>query len=270
MVPDVYWLKFMATTSSSPPLAGRRILVCRPEPEASRLARCFGDAGAEAIALPLLERQPLPETPAQRHIIQNLDQFHHVVAVSPYATELLLALIDTWWPQLPEGLNWYGVGSGTAKVMAKAGLSPQWPPQGVSSEDLLQLPALNSIRGERVLIARGESGRELLRETLISRGAEVTIMPIYRRRLPEYSTEQLHYSLVNFAPDAIIALSAETLNNFIALNENIDHNQKQRLLVLPVQRVAELAINAGYTNVCVPDSLTDPAVVAAVARRLAK
>ncbi|WP_322853385.1 uroporphyrinogen-III synthase [Marinobacter sp. X15-166B] len=244
--------------------------MCRPEPEASRLAQCFRNAGADARALPMLERAPLPETPAQRTLIQNLDRFQHVVAVSPYAAELLLALIDTWWPQLPQGLNWYGVGAGTAKVLADAGLSPQWPPQGVSSEDLLRLPVLNNIRGERVLIARGESGRELLRETLLARGAEVTAMPIYRRQAPDYSPQQLQQALGDFAPDAIIALSAETLNNFIALNRISGHNLKQQLLVLPVQRVAELAASAGYTNVCIPASLTDPEVVAAVAQRLAQ
>ncbi len=259
----------MATHPNNPSLTGRRILVCRPEPQASRLAQCFRDAGADALALPMIEREPLPETPSQRNLIQHLDQFHHVVAVSPYAAELLLALIDTWWPQLPEGLNWYGVGAGTAKVLADAGLPAQWPLEGVSSEDLLQLSALNHLHGERVLIARGESGRELLRETLIARGAEVTALPLYRRQPPEYSAEQLNQSLGSFSPDAIIALSAETLNNFIALNDNSDHNLKQRLLVLPVQRVAELATSTGFTNVCVPDSLTDSDVVAAVVQRLA-
>src|SRR5690606_6025854 len=78
--PTRYWLKSMAIPRPEgqlplPGLKGRRILICRPEPEASRLATAFRAAGAECRTMPLLAREPLPETPERRTVLQELDNF---------------------------------------------------------------------------------------------------------------------------------------------------------------------------------------------------
>lgn len=250
------------------PLDGRRILICRPQPEAQRLAAAFEAAGARVRILPTIARQPLEETPEQREVIQNLDQFHHVISVSPYAARLLLEKLDTWWPQAPLGLQWYAVGQGTAAVLHQAGLSPHSPGNGWTSEDLLALPELARVADQKILLARGEDGRELIHDTLSARGARVTLLPLYRRYRPDYDDQTLTDTLRDFAPEAVVALSGETLNNLIALGENTDHNLEQALLVVPVERVAQQARSAGFSHPCIPDSLADDAIVAAVAGRL--
>lgn len=258
------------TQSLARALAGRRVLVCRPQPEASRLADLFRDHGADCRVLPALERHPLPETPEARTTIKNLDLFQHVIAVSPYAAGQLLERADVWWPQLPAGLNWYGVGRGTAAVLAAGGLSPIIPATGVTSEALLAHPELLTIRGHKVLIARGEQGRELIRDTLMSRGAEVTLLPLYRRSMPDYSDNDLQQLLGDFQPEVVVTLSGETLNNFIALSENSGHNYTQSLLLVPVQRVAEQAARAGFSRYCIPHSLQDEAIVETIAEAIAR
>ncbi|WP_417543099.1 uroporphyrinogen-III synthase [Marinobacter sp.] len=250
-------------------LTGRRVLICRPEPEASRLARQFQAAGAETHIFPLVAREPLPETPERRTIILSLDEFSHVIAVSPYAARLLLEELDTWWPQLPAGLNWYGVGAGTAKALAEYGVSPRKPDGGWTSEALLKLPSLAHFDGERVLVARGEEGRELTRRTLEARGARVTVMPLYRRFCPDYTPAQINTALGEFAPDAIIALSGETLNNLIALSANCSHNLYDRPVIVPARRIADQARKAGFNAPCIPGSLADNDIVDAVTEQLA-
>lgn len=249
-------------------LAGRRILICRPEPEASRLANAFHEAGAEARVLPLLAREPLPETPVTRTLIQNLDLYTHVIAVSPYAARLFLALADTWWPQLPMGIHWYGVGSGTASVLTHHGLSPRKPENGWTSEALLALPSLQQFNHEKVLLVRGEEGRELIHQTLTERGADVTLLPLYKRHRPRHDKATVDEVLLSFKPEAVVALSGETLNNFIALSKNSGHNPDKTLLVVPAIRVAEQAHQAGMTQTCIPESLADADIVATVAREL--
>ncbi|MBC7184043.1 MAG: uroporphyrinogen-III synthase [Marinobacter sp.] len=259
----------MAIHQPEPDLNGRRVLICRPEPEASRLASRFRSAGAAVRILPLIDREPLPETPERRTLILSLDEFSHVIAVSPFAARLLLDEIDAWWPQIPMGIRWYGVGAGTAAVLAEHGLSPRRPPEGWTSEALLALPSLQKLQGERVLLARGENGRELIRETLEARGARVTPLPLYRRFRPDYPPELIQATLESFAPEAIVALSGETLNNLIALSANSGHNLYDRLLIVPADRVAEQARAAGFRNPCIPGSLADNDIVAAVATQLA-
>ncbi|MBS3803862.1 MAG: uroporphyrinogen-III synthase [Oleiphilaceae bacterium] len=260
----------MAIRRPDLPLSGRRILVCRPEPEAQRLAQYLEGAGADVRVLPLLERIDIPENLAQRTLIQDLDLFRHVVAVSPHAARLLLARIDAWWPQFPTDLYWYGVGAGTAAVFEAAGLSPQVPREGFSSEHLLALPTLKSPSGERVLLAQGERGRELIHDTLKERGAAVSRLILYRRQPPALAAADVESQLVTFNPDAVVALSGETLNNLIALGENNDHNLKQRLLVVPVERVAQEARRCGFHNLCLPANLTDDAIAAGIASHLGR
>ncbi|WP_404367612.1 uroporphyrinogen-III synthase [Marinobacter sp.] len=259
----------MATHLPEAPLKGKRVLVCRPRPEGERLAEHLTQAGARVRLLPLLDREELPETPAQRSLVQNLDLFRHVIAVSPHAARLLLARVDTWWPQLPVGLHWYGVGAGTAAVLESAGLTPGVPAGGFTSEHLLELPGLQLPEGERVLIARGEGGRELIRDTLLQRGADVSELLLYRRQCPAWSADDISSHLDVFAPDAIVVLSGETLNNLIALGKNSDHNLQQRLLVVPVERVAKQARAAGFQFVKTPDSLDDRAIARCIAGHLA-
>lgn len=259
----------MATTlSDKSPLSGRRVLICRPEPEASRLATAFREQGADARVLPLLVREPLPETPEQRSILMDLDHFGHVITVSPYAAERLLDCIDHWWPQRPVGIRWYAVGRGTAQVLTQQGLRVCCPASGWTSEALLALPSLQRMEGESVLLARGEQGRELIRKTLEARGARVTVLPLYRRYCPPYSAATLDELLGRFRPEAVVVLSGETLNNLVAQCARSGHNLYDRLLIVPAQRVAESARQAGFRYICVPPGLSDPDIVTAVAAGL--
>ncbi|MFC4260707.1 uroporphyrinogen-III synthase [Marinobacter lacisalsi] len=251
----------MGTRRNNPPLANMRVLICRPEPEASRLAGAFRSAGAHSRTLPVMERVPLPETPEQRQTLLDLDLYQHVIAVSPYAARQLLERIDTWWPQFPTGIHWYGVGASTAAVLEKAGLTPEHPADGFTSEALLALPSLQQLEHEKVLLARGDHGRELIRETLTQRGASVTVLPLYHRQPATPSRADRMDNLDQFQPDVIIVLSGETLNNFIALSNNSSHNCRKSLLLVPTERVARQALDAGFTRVICASGMADEDIV---------
>lgn len=220
------------------------------------------------MLMPLVAREPLPETPERRALLQQLDNFRHIIAVSPYAARLLLDEIDHWWPQIPMGIEWYGVGSGTAAVFARAGLRPRRPAEGWTSEALLALPSLQNVRDEKVLLARGEQGRELIRQTLEQRGARITVLPLYRRLRPYYPAKRIKEIFMEFQPEVIVALSGETLNH---LNDIVPDNHQTlhtSLLVVPAERVAQAARSAGFSNPFVPDGLADQDLVISVASRL--
>ena len=55
---------------------------------------------------------------------------------------------------------------------------------GFDSEALLALPEMRDLAGKRVVIFRGDGGRELLGDTLIARGAIVEYAECYRRSKP--------------------------------------------------------------------------------------
>lgn len=251
----------MATRSNDRPLTGRRILICRPQPDADRLAERLQAEGAQTHCLPLLERRPLPESPERRTRFQELDLYQHVIAISPGAARLFVEQAEDWWPQWPVGLHWYGVGSGTAEVLEQAGLTVTIPPHGFTSEHLLALDTLRQPTGERILIAKGRGGRELLGQTLADRGARVDNLELYERVCPDYEAATIASALNDFDPDAVIVLSGETLNNLIALGENTDNALKRRTLLVPVDRVAQTARERGFERVFIPEQLTPEGLI---------
>lgn len=253
----------MVTNPSSGALTGRRILVARPEPKATETCEALEQAGASTQALPLIAIQPRPLDGRQRSLIQDLDNFQKVIAVSPNAARLLLAHADEWWPQWPVALEWWGPGEGTARVFRDAGLPGQAPPSGHDSEALLNCDAFqpNAVAGNKVLIARGDQGRELLVNTLTERGARLEVLPLYERAAIEWPETTLQQCLSRFDPDTVLALSGETLKHLLEVGQNTDAKLRQRRLVVPAKRVAEQARAAGFRNVRVAAAMTPDGLI---------
>lgn len=251
----------MATTSNKGPLDGLRVLLCRPQGQNQPLQETLESAGAETRALPMLDIEPLPETPEQRALIQQLDAYSRIVVVSPNAARVFLELADTWWPQWPTGIEWFAVGQATAELLEAAGLHCHRPDNGHTSEDLLQQPLLQRLDEQRCLVCKGEGGRPLLSDSLRQRGARVDELTLYRRQAIHWPESRLHEDLVAFDPQVILALSVETLNNLIALGQNTDHTLYRRALLVPAERVAAKARDIGFSTVLVPAHLTPEAML---------
>jgi uroporphyrinogen-III synthase len=76
-------------------------------------------------------------------------------------------------------------GPATAEALAAAGIAgAQIPETTFDSEGLLALPELSDVRGKRVLILRGDGGREYLGDALRARRAHVDAVACYRERSP--------------------------------------------------------------------------------------
>src|SRR5690606_24015304 len=183
-----------------PPLQGLRVLLTRPHPHNDNLQAALTANGAETRSLPLLAIESVAETPALRQSLMNLDLYQAIVVVSPNAAHLGLERIEQYWPQLPVGLDWLAVGKGTANQLAQAGIRALVPDDGHDSEALLRRPRLQEVAGQRVLILRGQGGRELLSETLRARGARVDYAELYRRSPPALEAAQVQGLFAEFEP----------------------------------------------------------------------
>lgn len=244
-------------------LSGRRILVCRPQPKADETCAALREAGADARPLPMLAIQPRPLDGRDRSLLQELDQYQKVIAVSPSAATQLLEQLEHWWPQWPIGIEWWGPGPGTARVFEDAGLQAHCPRQGHDTEALLAEPAFDAatIADQRVLIAKGQGGRETLIEGLTERRARIDTLTLYERRPIEWSAQTVEATFRDFHPDTILALSGETLKNLLDLVQNTEAAVTRCTLVVPVERVAARAGDAGFSDVRVPRSLSPAGLV---------
>lgn len=204
--------------------APRTLIITKPDRQQARWHDGLSAAGYEAIALPLLTTETLDETPEQRQIWLNLDQFHGVIVVSPAAAEILATRLDTYWPQPPVGIQWLCNGSGTAEVLrAAVGTEVQFPRFGNRAEDVLALPVTQAVQDQRWLIVAGEGGREVTQPELTERGARVTRVEVYRRlpvALPESEQQQLNRSDVMIQISSLAALECLTSHATMVTKHN--------------------------------------------------
>jgi len=234
----------------SGPLAGRRILVTRPLHQSEALARLIGEAGGEAIVFPAIEiAEALDPAPA-RALLGRLGEFDFAIFVSANAVERGLALLDRPWP---DGVRAAAVGPGTRRLLQDRGVRGVLAPEGLAdSEALLALPALAAIRGRRVVIIRGEGGREFLRAALQARGAVVEYAECYRRVRPRADPAPLLLAWARGDLDAVTVNSAEALGNLAALlGEAGARLLRATPLFVPHPRLAEAAARLGVARAVV-------------------
>lgn len=166
------------------PLDGLGVVVTRPAHQAGHLAELIERAGGRPILFPALEIFDAQDTGPLSAVINRLEEFDLAIFISPNAVDKAMNLIRAHraWPQ---SLRCAAVGKGSGKELARFGIAGVLVPScRFDSEALLALPELQDMAGRRVVIFRGEGGRELLGEELIRRGADLTLVECYRRGKP--------------------------------------------------------------------------------------
>jgi uroporphyrinogen-III synthase len=234
-----------------------KVVITRPRAQAEGLARAVAALGREPLLLPLLEIAPLPDQSALRQALANLPGYALAAFVSPNAIDAAFAHIDAW----PSGLPIAVLGEGSRAALRQHGLDEHnaiicSPPGGEASdsEHLLRALDLARLAGQRVLIVRGESGRELMAEGFAAAGARVDTVAAYRRSVPAL-TPQLGATLCALLdePNDWIITSSEALRGLHGLAGQLDAGQgvaklQQQHLIVPHARIADTARALGFAR----------------------
>ncbi len=212
---------------------------------------------AEILSKPLLRFVPTKQTTLSSQLILNLDQFDHIIFISQNAVLFGLSEMQSYWPQWPQSLRWYAVGPATAQRLMDEEIVQPIVPQTASSEGLLDLPELNSVSNSKILIVRGVGGREKLKEILVSRGATVDYLEVYKREAISYSGDY-----VSPADRRVVATvySGEALER---LAELID-NDLPVALIVPSPRLQTMAFNMGFDKVLLAVNQQDDSMLEAL------
>ena len=242
------------------------VLICRPGERGQALADALRERHDWVEYLDVMRLEALPEAAAQRQIWLDIDQYHKIVVVSPFAAHCLSEALDRYWPQLPVGIDYYSVGRATASILSdQLGVKVRIPPphRGEdTSEALLSLASLRQLAHQRVLLVAGEGGRTLIADTLTARGAQVTRLAVYRRvyqpPLPALR-ERLHGGDYR----ALIVTSGELLEYLAKWCGPAALNQP---LIVSSHRLATLAGKLGFCDLKVASGATPAALVAALDR----
>ncbi len=249
-------------------MADRAVLVTRPAGQGEELCERLRAEEFLPVHQPLLviEFKAEPD-PQQRQQIMDVDQYQHIIFVSSNAVHCGMAWIEQFWPQLPVSLNWYAVGSASASLLESHGV-PVLCPSQMDSEGLLALPQLQDLRDQRLLIVKGDGGRGLLQQRLAERGGRVDELCAYRRCLPLLESGALSQLFADKQFAAVLLSSGEGLDNMVSLlGVRAVDIVAESLLVVPGQRVAELAAESGFQRIAVAENATDEAMMRVVVER---
>jgi len=227
-----------APVSSSP-----CVILTRPDGQSGALAAALQTEGIDSLAFPLLHIAAQADADALAALdaaLADLSVYALAVFVSPNAVSHALARLvslksgagaqspdaSAYWPaSLPVAV----VGPGSAQALAEAGIAPPQhgvivPPGGpdarFDSEALLEQLDVPALAGKRVLLVRGDGGRELLADTLRAAGAQVDIVSAYTRRAPAPDAAAwaaLEARLASNAPCAWLLTSSEAVRHLATL-----------------------------------------------------
>lgn len=245
-------------------------MVTRPAAQAEPFCAMLESAGARVTRFPVIEIQAPNDPGRLGAVLGALDDLDIAVFVSANAVQRVLPAVLARGPW-PARLKIAAIGARTARELVVHGCPSEIVPESrFDSEALLDEPALRDIQGKRVVIFRGDGGREHLAETLRARGAEVIYAEAYRRALPALDPRPLYAQLEAGVIDAITVTSGESLRNLLTMVGPTGRDALLRTpLIVGAARMAEQARESGFrAGVQTADDPTDAAMFRAVIRFL--
>ncbi|MBE2260199.1 MAG: uroporphyrinogen-III synthase [Rhodobacteraceae bacterium] len=246
-------------------LHGKTIVVTRPLAQAARLADWIAERGGQPVVFPLLEISPADDPQPLQRAIANLDSYCLAIFISPNAVDHSVPAIlarRSW----PAGLRAVAIGQASVAALANYGIDNTLAPvERFDSEALLELPELQEalVSGHRVVIFRGNGGRELLADALRKRGAQVDYVACYQRSAPA-DTAPLEAIWRRGKIDALTVSSSEGLRNLVALlDASVRASLQETPVFVPHQRIAEVASELGLRRV-IRTGPADAGIIAAL------
>jgi uroporphyrinogen III methyltransferase/synthase len=149
------------------PLFGRRVLVTRPRHQAAELLRDLERLGAVTYLLPAVDVRPPADWAPVDQAIDRLATYQWLVFTSANGVHAWIGRLRQRGRDLRAlaGLQLAAIGPATAQALASYHLQADLVPGQYRSEELAD-ELKQRAAGQRILLARADRGRELLRDEL--------------------------------------------------------------------------------------------------------
>jgi uroporphyrinogen III methyltransferase/synthase len=208
------------------PLFGKRVLVTRPQQQATEMVRRLEELGAIAYSLPTVRvGDPADWVPVDR-ALADLSRYDWLVFTSANGVHALIRRLRHLGRDLRAlgTLQIAAIGPGTAEALRNYYLQADVVPAKFDSETLAAT-LLERARGKRLLLARADRGREVLREEL-GKAADVEQVAVYSQRDALCDNPRLLAQLREGEMDYITITSSNIAR---ALHEGLDPAARERI-----------------------------------------
>jgi uroporphyrinogen III methyltransferase/synthase len=239
IIGDVVSLRSQVAWLEEQPLFGQRVLVTRPAGQETELVRRLEELGAEVFVQPAVQiTEPADWRPVDQ-ALARLSEYQWLVFTSVNGVHSLVRRLR----QLRRDLRALGplrlaaIGPATAAALRGYHLEPDVVPESFRSEELARtLQPL--VAGQRVLLARADRGRDILRESL-SAVASVEQLAVYSQKDVAEADPEIRRLLAEGHIDYVLITSSNIARSLSRMldapgREALTGNRVQVISISPV------------------------------------
>lgn len=228
-------------------LAGATVIITRPAASALSLEKAALERGACVVRLPGLRLCAVEDLDTAARSLLVARAAHAWIFTSPAAARFAATFDGVYTQPMP--MRVFAVGAGTARELARFGISAIAPDIGHDSAALLELPDLQFPNAQRIAIIDAPGGRDVIAPTLAARGASITRIGVYRRLAPRLTPR--HFQALESAAMPWISLvsSGEAMSHLNqALPETLLTRWHRQPIVVSSPRLAAQAEQSGFVD----------------------
>jgi len=246
-------------------LAEKTIVVTRPLAQAQNILELLEVRQASVIHFPVISISVSSNIETAKQYFSNLANYQVIIFISTNSVHYAMSAAQELGIRLNNS-TLAAVGPATKAALEQYGCKVAIVPEtGFTSEDLLNDPALHNIAQQKILIIRGDGGREHLRQTLEARDAQVDYAEVYQRQLPS-ERNSINLTQLPKHDTAILLYSVESVQNLWSLC-TLEERQwlTNMAFVVGSKRIADATARVGFAkNSIIAENPSDGAMLTAL------
>jgi uroporphyrinogen-III synthase len=218
----------------------------RPAHQSEALTLGLQQMGFDVVEFPTIQISSASNNPVLADLPEQIAEYDIALFVSRNAVDFAFKYLSL--QALPTKLQMGVIGKGSWQALRDKGVESRIIPAGsFDSEGLLATQSLQQVESKKIIIFRGQEGRNLLGDTLTERGARVTYCEVYHRGIPEYPDQTFHRLTHIQFPEVAIFTSAEGLKNCHSLLHEPEWQSLTEIAWLLIsERMRETALELGH------------------------
>ncbi len=251
------------------PLEGKRVIVTRPAEQAGEMAGAIKDLGGIPVVIPMIRILPVEDPSPCDHALLALETMDAVVFTSANAVRYTMdrsaeiGISSAHW----DGKEIYVVGSKTADAAKGYGLPVTMVPGEFSGAGLAAALSGRSLRDKRILLPRGNIGRDEVLHALTASGCDVVPVVVYRTAGPgEESARMMRQEILSHTMSVITFTSPSAARHFAGLFTDEELPAfRPRMIIAAIGATTREAITALQlpVHICA-DEATAPGLVTSI------
>ena len=232
------------------------LISSRPQGANVQLSDDLKNSEIKLLSFPLTEIHPLNNYQIFDGVIENIQTYQHIIFISTNAVHFFLERVKKLSLQIPKNLIFSSIGPTTKLLLQKKlSVDVHFPIKTFDSEHLLKEKIYNNVEGQKILIIRGEGGRETLKNALEEKGATVNYGECYVRKYVDIDLIQLKNDLVNYHHQFILFSSTNSAKHFIHQLSKVDSSWLQNIKIIVNHKKIEGLLSKIFKDIFVCNNI---------------